>query len=105
MIAIPQEKKIRRPNRQADLQRAAVYKAEATVDGGAVFRSLAAAQEWVDRLTSSRWWKSRFPSISKIILLDGRGRTNGIAARVPDQPSIGYLRLPRATRYELYVLP
>src|SRR5262245_45382772 len=105
-IAIPSERKIQRGRwrRLPDFQRLSIYQAEAALGAAGFFPSLPAVQAWVNGIVASRWWRSRFSFINSVIVLDGRGRLRGPAGRVPGQPWSGYMRLPRATRYKVYVL-
>jgi putative metallohydrolase (TIGR04338 family) len=103
-IAVPHERHCHSPNRVPDTQRERVYAAERLMGDGSLFSSLAAVQEWIDEILASDWWKKRFPKITKIIALDGRGRNNGIAGHLAGHPGIGYVRLPKATRHRLYIL-
>lgn len=103
-IAVPQQRHCHVPNRIHDTQRERVYAAERLVGEEPIFESLTAVQAWIDGIVASDWWQKRFPKIKKIVALDGRGRNNGVGGRLTGHPEIGYVRLPKATRYRLYIL-
>lgn len=101
-IRIPHQRKCHVPNRLPDSQRERVYAAEQMLGDEPIFKSLPLTQAWIDEVVASDWWNKKFPKIKKIIALDGRGRVKGIAGRLT--PEIGYVRLPKRTRYRLYIL-
>lgn len=109
MITVPAEKKLGRPVRQDDRQRLPLYDAEyeAVVSCHPLFRGLSTVQSYVDSILASVWWQNRFSHVRQIVVCDGRGRQRGIAGFVDGQgvpPVVGYLRLPRVTRYPWYIL-
>jgi hypothetical protein len=56
-----------------DFQRKRLYDAENRVSEGPVRDSLVAAQQCVDRLLASPWWRRHFPSVRCVVLFQQRG--------------------------------
>lgn len=98
-------KPIRRPR---DFQRAAFYAAEKLIDRGQSFPILKDLQKYVDDIVCSPWWSKEFPYIPVIAVKDGRRRRRGAGGRYnyynPSRSAIGYIKMPKWTRYESYIL-
>lgn len=89
--------------RRRDYQRSKVYDAEDEVGEGKRLDTVIEIQAWVDKITHSSWWNSRFPEIRNhtVVVKDGRGRRSGGALRGILESDI---RIPRHFRTQKWIL-
>jgi putative metallohydrolase (TIGR04338 family) len=92
-----------------DSQRSKVYKAQNQINEGNRLETIPEIQNWVDKITASRWWKSRYPWIKRIKILPGRGCRNAKAINgvYPEERRQGFdavIKLPCWARTELTIL-
>jgi len=83
-----------------DSQRSKLYHAEASAPKGQHFASVGDIQNHVDRITTSLWWRNRSATV-KVYVKDGRGRRK---AGAWTNRALGFLTMPRWSRYELCIL-
>lgn len=88
-----------------DINRQRVYRAEKRVVQGKIFETVPEVQTYVNRIVMSAWWKKR-TVISTVIVKDGRRRRRGSGGRMrlEDGELVGFIKMPKWTRYETYVL-
>lgn len=92
-----------------DSQRSRVYKAQGHVGHGNRLETTAEIQSWVDKITSSRWWRSRYPWIKRVKILPGRGcrkalAINGVYLEERKQGFDAVIKLPKWARTPLTIL-
>lgn len=96
-------------SRPRDSQRSKVYQAElefeAALDGrNPTYPDIHAVRVGVEWIVESRWWRSRFPGITNVLVQDGRGRRYP-GGRPPLEGSpIGGITLPRSCRHKSILL-
>lgn len=77
-----------------DSQRLRLYRAQDTVPSGQALPEIEACQLYVDRVTSSEWWRLRYPHVTRVKVHWRRGRT-AVAS-----PLTNTISLPRSLRTE-----
>jgi putative metallohydrolase (TIGR04338 family) len=77
-----------------DSQRLRLYRAQDTVPSGQALPELEACQLYVDRVTSSEWWRLRYPHVTRVKVHWRLGRT-AVAS-----PMTNTISLPRSLRTE-----
>lgn len=93
--------------RPRDFQRAKFYSAEKLIEKGESFPVLNNLQSYVNNIVRSNWWKKEFPYIASITVKDGRRRRRGSGGRFNyyrPTSTAGYIKMPKWTRYESYIL-
>lgn len=96
----PPGRSLTREGKLYDSQRSKVYRAEKILKGWEPTPDLSeveAIQDYVDELTSTRWFTNRWPGMAPIEVRDGRGRRRASG-------NVGYIKMPRWTREEYQVL-
>jgi putative metallohydrolase (TIGR04338 family) len=83
-----------------DSQRKRLYKAEKAVPSVQKFFSVWEVQQYVNKITQSKYWANNSPT-AVVIVTDGRGRKKGGAVT---KGGVGYIKMPQFTRYDVYIL-
>lgn len=81
-------------------------------DWGENIETVPEIQAWVDKITSSRWWHNRYHYSTmgrRIRIMPGRGCRrglcyNGVTIQEWEDGFCAVLKLPKFTRYQLYIL-
>jgi len=89
------ERPVRRPR---DSQRSRVYRAEHGLPGGTAFPALQDCRAYVDGVTASAWWRSRYPALPAVEVRDGRG-----SSRARASTTVARISLPRGCRSQLVI--
>jgi len=109
LLWLPEPPPQKRPR---DSQRSRLYSAERVLSnrdehgqpcGSVDWTTVAEVQAFVDRVTRSRWWKSR-SRVGKIVVKDGRGGMSARAYRSRGQSVIAIPRWARTRRVVLHEL-
>lgn len=94
----PTRKRRRRSTRPRDSQRQRLYDAERRVNHGQDYKSIHDCQARVDKITHSRWWKSRYGVPYNVDVRPGRGHRHATANAM-----LRVIQLPLWARYDLVI--
>jgi putative metallohydrolase (TIGR04338 family) len=84
-----------------DSQRQRLYDAEASINPGHGFASLATVQAYVDRILATAWWQTCFPTVQRVVIDPGSRRKWAGAWKTKEG---GTIYLPPGTQGPLSVL-
>jgi putative metallohydrolase (TIGR04338 family) len=86
--------------RVRDSQRLRIYRAHwALYEQSTARPSVAECQVFVDRVTTSDWWRNTYPRLTKVVVADGRRRSTAAAFTIERK-----IAVPKSGRYDLTLL-